>query len=114
MIERFQHGDKIVAQDGLLLSGRRGVFVADAGEHGGDMAVLPVERLAALRVVPGQGRQPAVDRRHRLFVPLRCRGLGRDVKANNLWIWRQRIERLAPAPGAKMLPVGGVGATGVC
>lgn len=47
-VERFQHGDKIVAQDGFLLTGRGGVFVADAGEHGGDMPVLPVERLTAL------------------------------------------------------------------
>lgn len=32
------------------------MFVADTGEHGGDMPVLPVERLTALRIVPGQGR----------------------------------------------------------
>ncbi|ANT54252.1 hypothetical protein [Mesorhizobium amorphae] len=41
-VERFQHGDKILAQDGFLLTGRGGVFVADTGEHGGDMPVLPV------------------------------------------------------------------------
>lgn len=54
-VERLQHGNKIVAQHSFLLTGRGGVRVADAGEHGGDMTVLPVKRLAALRVVPSQG-----------------------------------------------------------
>lgn len=29
----------------------------------------------------------------------RSRGLGRDVEADDLWIWRRRIKRLTPAAG---------------
>ncbi|EHK53197.1 hypothetical protein MAXJ12_31342 [Mesorhizobium alhagi CCNWXJ12-2] len=46
-IERLQHGDEVLGQHRLLLPGRGGAFVADTGHYGGDMAVLPVERLAA-------------------------------------------------------------------
>ena len=51
-LESLQHGDQILRQDRFLLSGRRGVLVADAGHNGGDGAVLAVERLAALGIVP--------------------------------------------------------------
>ena len=70
-IERLQHGDEILGQHGFLLQRRAAVAVADAGEHGGDMAVLAVERLAALGIVPGQGGEAALDRRHR--IRLLCR-----------------------------------------
>ena len=115
-VERFQHGDEILGQHRLLLPGRGGVLVADAGHDGGDMAVLPIERLAALRIVPGQRRQPAFDRRHRiglLVAGRRSRGAGGDVEADDLRIGRKQLDALASAPVRKMLPVGGVGATGV-
>ena len=88
-IERLQHGDEILGQDGFLLPRRRGVGVADAGHHGGDMAVLAVERLAALGIVPGQRREPALDRRHRVRLAVagrRAGGAGGDVEADDLRI----------------------------
>ena len=112
-VERFQHGDQILGQDRFLLHRRFGVAVADAGEHGGDVAILAVERPAALGIVPGQRRQPPLDRRHRFSVPADAGGLGGDVEADGLRIRRKYLQFLAPAPGAKMLPVGRVGAARV-
>lgn len=34
-------------------------------------------------------------------VACRCRGLGRDVEADDLWVWRLRIKRLTRASGSK-------------
>lgn len=45
-VERFQHGDQVFRQDGLLLPGRGGVFVADTGHHRGNRPVLPIQRHA--------------------------------------------------------------------
>ncbi|ESY86401.1 hypothetical protein X739_11855 [Mesorhizobium sp. LNHC220B00] len=87
--------------------------VADTGEHGGDVAVFPVQWLATLSIIPRQRRKAALDRRHRFFVPTRSRGLRGDEKADGLRIGRQHLDVLAARPGAKMLPVGGVGAPGV-
>ena len=115
-IERLEHGDEILGQHGFLLPRRRGLGVADAGEHGGDMPVLAVERLAALGIIPGQRREPALDRRHRVRLLVgrrRAGGAGGDVEADDLRIRGQEREVLAPAQARKMPPVGGVGAPGV-
>ena len=115
-VERLQHGDEILGQDGFLLHRRLGVAVADAGQHGGDMPVLAVERLATLRIIPGQRRETALDRRHGVRFPVsRCLSgrARRDVEADDLRIGRQHLKMLPARPGAKMLPVGGVGAPGV-
>jgi hypothetical protein len=42
--EHLQHGDKVLGKHRFLLPGRGGVGVAGAGEHGGDKAILAVER----------------------------------------------------------------------
>ncbi len=99
-VERFQHGDQILGQHRFLLPGRGGVRVADAGHDGGDMAVLPVERLAALGIIPGQRRKPALDRRHGVWLLVAGRlagGAGGDVEADDLRIGRQTSRR--PAGG---------------
>ena len=98
------------------MPGRGGVLVADAGHDGGDVTVLPVERLAALHIVPGQRGQPAFDGRDgvRLLDARRLsRGAGGNVKADDLGIGRKHLDALASAPTRKMLPVGGIGAAGV-
>lgn len=66
------------------------MFVADAGQDGGDGAVLPVEFLATLRTVPGDGGQVALDRRNAVRLPAvrRCangtaRCTGCDVEADD-------------------------------
>jgi hypothetical protein len=48
------------------------VLVADAGHDGGDVAILPVERLAALGIVPGQreSRRSIVDTEFGLLSPV--------------------------------------------
>lgn len=116
-IERFQHGDQVFRREGLLLAGRGSVLVADAGEHGGDRAILAVESCAAaLRVVPGQRRQPPLDGGDRTGFAAAVHGAGgagRDVQPDHVRIRGQGRKILAPAPGGKMLPVGGVGAARV-
>ena len=53
-VERFQHGEKIDEEDGFPLTGRGGCLLPIAsGEPSGEMPVLRVERLTALRKVPG-------------------------------------------------------------
>ncbi len=101
-VERLQHRDQILGQHRLLLPGRRGVGVADAGHHGRDMPVLAVERLTALGIVPGERGQPALDRRHRvrpLIAGRRARGAGRDVKPDNLRVRRKTVR--PPAGGTR-------------
>ncbi len=92
--------------------------VADAGEHGGDMAILAVEREPALGIVPGDRGQPSLDRRHRIRLAAGDRrtrggvtatGTGGDVEADGVWVGRQDLQPLAAAPSGKMLPVGGIG-----
>lgn len=81
-VERLQHGDQIIRQHRLLLPGRRSVLIADAGHHRRDMAILAVQRLATLRVVPCERGKPAFDRRHRarlLVAGRRAGSLSRDV-----------------------------------
>ena len=60
---------------------------ADAGQHRGDMAVLRVEWLAQLPIMPGDPRQPPLQsgdahRRH----PTRSIGAGGEVEPDGLRI----------------------------
>ena len=57
-----EHGDHVLRQERLLLEGRPAVGAADAGEHGRDMAVLAVEGQGALGEIPGERREPPLDR----------------------------------------------------
>lgn len=69
---RLQHGDQVFGKYGLILHRRFCVAVTDAGGHGGDMAVLSIERLATLRIIPRQGGETALDRRHRVWFLVSC------------------------------------------
>ena len=83
----------------------------DAGEHGRDVAVLAVERLAALGEIPHERRQPPLDGADRARLRAgRAGGAGGDVEAENLRIRGQHKEVLPAGPGAIVAPVGGVGA----
>ena len=69
---------------------------ADAGQHGGDMAVLRVEWLAQLPIMPGDPRQPPLQRgdAHRGY-PTRPIGAGGEIKPDGLWIRRRHGKTLA-------------------
>ena len=113
-IEGGDHGEEILGQDGLLLLGRATLGAADARQNGGDVPVLAVHRLAALGEIPHERREAALDGADRAgFRAGRAGGAGGDVEAENLRIRGQGREVLPPRPGAKMAPVGGVGAVGV-
>ena len=60
-IKRGDHGEQILGQDGLLLLGRAPLGAADPRQYGGDVAVFAVHRLAALRKIPHERRQPPLD-----------------------------------------------------
>lgn len=47
------------------MHGGLAVLAFDASKHAGDVAVLPLEGKAALRIIPGKARKEALDRRHR-------------------------------------------------
>ena len=85
---------------------------ADAGEHGGDMAVADVERLAELPVAPGDAGQPPFEGRDG---KLRAAAfdLRREVEADRFRIGRRLRKTLAAQPRGEHSPVGGVGALGV-
>ena len=57
-VERRQHRQKLVGEDRRPSARGAAVAAADAGEHGGDMPVPDIERLARLAVAPGDARQP--------------------------------------------------------
>jgi hypothetical protein len=65
-IEGLEHGDDMLGEERFLLPGRAAMGVADAGENGRDMPVVAIERLAALRELPGQGGEAALDGGHRV------------------------------------------------
>ena len=111
-VERRQHGQKFVGEDRGLLQGRAGVAAADAGEHGGDMAVADVERLAELPVAPGDAGQPPLEGRDRKLRPAAL-DLSREIEADRFRIGRRLRKTLAAQPGGELPPVGGVGALGV-
>src|SRR5208283_6126535 len=60
-IERGDHGEEILGQDGLLLLGRAALRAPYAGQHRRDVPVLAVDRLAPLGEIPHQRREPALD-----------------------------------------------------
>ena len=111
-LQRRQHGQKLVGEDRGFLEGRAGVAAADAGEHGGDMAVADLERLAELPVAPGDAGQPPLEGRDRKLGPAAL-DLRREVEADRFRIGRRLRETLAAQPRGELPPVGGVGALGV-
>ncbi len=84
----------------------------DAGEHGGDMAVADLERLAELPVAPGDAGQAPLEGGDR---KLRAAAfdLRSEVEADRLRVGRRLGKPLAAQPRGEHLPVGGVGALGV-
>ena len=85
---------------------------ADAGEHGRDMPVADVERLAELAVAPGDSRQPPLEGGDRKLGAAAL-DLRREIEPDRLGIGRRLGEALAAQPGGEHFPVGGVGAPGV-
>ena len=63
-LERGEHGQELVGEDRRLLHGRAAVAAADAGEHGGDVAVAGVERTAELAVAPADPGEAPLERRN--------------------------------------------------
>src|ERR1700722_9720539 len=93
-LQRRQHGQKLIGEDGGLLQGRASVAAADAGQHGRDMPVADVERLAELAVAPGDSRQPPLEGGDRKLgaAPLDLR---RKIEPDRLGIGRRLGEALA-------------------
>ena len=100
------------AKIAAFCSGRAGVPAADAGEHGGDMAVTDVERLADLAVAPGDAGQAPLEGGDRKLgaAAFDLRG---EVEADRFRVGRRLRKALAAQPGGEQSPVGGVGALGV-
>ena len=61
---------------------------ADAGEHGRDMAVADLERLAKLAVAPGDAGQASLERGDRKFCPAAF-DLRGEIKADRFRIGRR-------------------------
>ena len=85
---------------------------ADAGQHGRDMPVTDVERLAELPVAPGDSRQPPLEGGDRKLGAAAL-DLRREIEADRFRIGRRLGETLAAQPGGEHFPVGGIGAPGV-
>ena len=85
---------------------------ADAGEHGGDMAIADLERLAELPVAPGDAGQAPFEGGDR---KLRAAAfdLGGEIEADRFRIGRRFGKSLAAQPRGEHFPVRGVGALGV-
>ena len=111
-LQRRQHGEKFVGEDGGLLQGRAAVAAADAGQHGGDMAIADLERLAKLPVAPGDAGQAPFEGGDRQFRPAAF-DLRSEVEADRFRVGRRLRKTLAAQPGGELPPVGGVGALGV-
>ena len=90
-------------------TGGRAALAADAGEHGGDVAVAGVERLPKLAVAPTDPGKPPLERRD-ADAGL---GLRREIEADCFGMGRQLIETVAAEPGGELPPVGVIGACGV-
>jgi len=112
-----EHGHDMLGQQRLLLDGRPAVGAADAAEHDRDVAVLAVEGQGALGEVPGERREPPLDRRDSAGFSARAHGAGserREIEADAFGVGeRPQVEALAGAPAQIVAPVGGVGAVGV-
>ena len=85
---------------------------ADARQHGGDMPVADIERLAELAVAPGDSRQPPLEGGDR-ELGAAALDLRREIEPDRLGIGRRLGEALAAQPGGEHFPVGVVGAPGV-
>ena len=85
---------------------------ADAGQHGGDMAIADLERLTELAVAPGDAGQAPLEGGDR---KLRAAAfdLRSQVEADRFRIGRRFGKSLAAQPRGEHFPVGGVGALGV-
>ena len=99
-VQRRQHGQQLVGEDRSLLQGRAGVAAADAGEHGGDMAVADLERDAELPVAPGDAGQPPLQGGDRKLCAAAL-DLRREVEADRFRIGRRLREPLAAQPGGE-------------
>ena len=85
---------------------------ADAGQHGGDMAIADLERLAELPVAPGDAGQAPLEGGDRKLGAAAF-DLGSEVEADRFRIGRRFGKPLAAQPGGEHFPVRGVGALGV-
>ena len=85
---------------------------ADAGQHGGDMAIADLERLPELPVAPGDARQAPLEGGDRKLGPTAF-DLGSEIEADRFRIGRRFGKPLAAQPGSEHSPVRGVGALGV-
>ena len=108
-VQRRQHRQKLVGEDRGFLRWRAGVAATDAGQHGGDMAVADIERLAELAVAPGDSRQPPLEGGDRKLGAALL-DLRREIEPDRLGIGRRLGEALPAQPGGEHFPVGGVGA----
>jgi hypothetical protein len=81
------------------------------------MAVLAVEGQGPLGEIPGERREPPLDRGDRARLAARARPAGcerGEVEADAFGVGeRPRVEALAGAPAQVVAPIGGVGAIGV-
>src|SRR5690606_18599314 len=99
--------------DRFLLAGRCPVALANASHHRCNVAILAIERQAALRIVPTERSKPALDCRNRmrLAITARCsRRASGDIQSDNLGVGWKWLKTLAPTPAGEMRPVGRVGA----
>ena len=97
------------AKIAAFCTGRAGVLAADAGEHGGDVAVAGVERLPELAVAPADPGQAPLERRD-ADAGLGLRG---EIEPDGLRLGRQFLKTVAAQPGGELPPVGVIGARGV-
>ena len=97
------------AKIAAFCTGGRRVLAADAGEHGGDVAVAGVERLPELAVAPADPGEAPLERRD-ADAGL---GLRREIEPDGLRLGRQFVKTVAAQPGGELPPVGVIGARGV-
>ena len=100
------------AKIAAFCSGRAAMAAADAGQHGGDMAIADLERLPELPVAPGDAGQAPLEGGDR---KLRAAAfdLGSEVEADRFRVGRRFGKPLAAQPRGEHFPVRGVGALGV-
>ena len=107
-----QHGQELVGEDRGFLCGRAAMAAADAGEHGGDMAIADLERLPELAVAPGDAGQAPLEGGDR---KLRAAAfdLRSEIEADRFRIGRRFGKSLAAQPGGEHFPIRGIGPLGV-
>jgi hypothetical protein len=107
-----QHGQELIGEDRSFLCGRAAMAAADAGQHGGDMAIADLQRLTELAVAPGDSGQAPLEGGDR---KLRAAAfdLGSQVEADRFRVGRRFGESLAAQPRGEHFPVRGVGALSV-